>query len=105
MPTSLYLAKSLLCAVAAQWLTYSIRFHSIPSLLSENSREVYFEFDKVCGPPYSQEEVFEDISQLVQSALDGFTASLPVARYCVCVCVCVCGGEGLLVYPHRSSLE
>ena len=67
---------------------------------------MYFEFDKVFGPPCSQEEVFEDNPQCFQSALDGFTAALPMARYCVCVCVCVLwrgGGLRLLVYPHRSK--
>lgn len=31
-----------------------------------------FKFDRVFIPDVSQEDVFEDISQLVQSALDGY---------------------------------
>ena len=59
---------------------------------------MYFEFDKVFGPPCSQEEVLEDNPQCFQSAWDGFTAALPMARYCVRG-----GGLRLLVYPHRSK--
>jgi kinesin family protein C1 len=36
------------------------------------SKEFKFEFDRVFGPSASQEEVFQDVSQLVQSACDGY---------------------------------
>ena len=49
-----------------------------------NSREVYFDLDKVFEPPCSQEEEFEDISQRVQSVLD-----LCLRPGTVCVCVSV----------------
>jgi kinesin family protein C1 len=36
------------------------------------NKEFPFEFDRVFGPGASQEDVFEDVSQLVQSACDGY---------------------------------
>ena len=72
------------CDASVPWLTYS---YSISSFLSENSREVFFDLDKVFEPPYSQEEEFEDISQRVQSVLD---LCLRPGTVCVSVCVCVC---------------
>ena len=39
---------------------------------SENNKLLPFTFDKVYSPQVSQEQCFEDISQLIQSALDGY---------------------------------
>ncbi|KAL6202289.1 hypothetical protein ACLB2K_025997 [Fragaria x ananassa] len=40
--------------------------------LAQNGQKHSFKFDRVFIPDVSQEDVFEDISQLVQSALDGY---------------------------------
>ncbi|KAM5585764.1 kinesin-like protein KIN-14N [Rosa sericea] len=40
--------------------------------LGQNGQKHSFKFDRVFIPDVSQEDVFEDISQLVQSALDGY---------------------------------
>ncbi len=47
------------------------------SLTKENdSNPVGFEFDRVFSPQSTQAEVFEEVSQLVQSALDGYKVCL-----------------------------
>ena len=98
------------CDASVPWLTNS---YSIPSFLSESSREVFFDLDKVFEPPYSQEEEFADISQRVQSVLDlclrPGTVCVSVCmhvcvRACVCVCVCVCGGRGFGVACISSQI-
>ena len=75
------------CDVAAQWVTNSIGFHSIPSLLSEKCKERgTFDFDEVFRPPYSQEEVFEDISH---SKCFGWLHYIFACGKVLCMCVCV----------------
>ncbi|KAL5548234.1 hypothetical protein UlMin_003465 [Ulmus minor] len=44
--------------------------------LAQNGQKHSFTFDKVFVPDASQEVVFEEISQLVQSALDGYKVSI-----------------------------
>ena len=45
-----------------------------------NSKDSSFSFDHVFGPDSSQEQVFAGVSELVQSALDGYKVNLGPAR-------------------------
>lgn len=46
--------------------------HNIELVQPQHGQKYTFSFDKVFGPEITQEDVFVDISQLVQSALDGY---------------------------------
>lgn len=49
----------------------------IPSLDQESQNRIHsFTFDKVFNPTASNEDVFDDVSQLVQSALDGYNVCI-----------------------------
>lgn len=46
--------------------------------LSAEGREQAFTFDRVFGPNSSQADVFAEVAELVQSALDGYKVRAPL---------------------------
>ena len=50
-----------------------------------NSKDSSFSFDHVFGPDSSQEQVFAGVSELVQSALDGYKVTVGSVRNAACL--------------------
>ena len=50
-----------------------------------NSKDSSFSFDHVFGPDSSQEQVFAGVSELVQSALDGYKVIVGSLRNAACL--------------------
>jgi kinesin family protein C1 len=50
--------------------------YSILHQVAEGPKDYQFSFDLAFGPSASQEQVFKEVDQLVQSALDGYKVCL-----------------------------
>jgi len=61
-----------LSSEAALELVKNAETDAVAGGLHNKNMKYEFEFDRVFGPQASQQKVFEEISQLVQSALDGY---------------------------------
>lgn len=59
--------------------------HLFNAIMLFTGQKYPFTFDKVFNHEASQQDVFVEISQLVQSALDGYKVTLLFSRVCDCL--------------------